>query len=145
MISRATPMTGDLITEYSVTVADVDYLLKVKRYAEDSGYNAGQTWVQLEYETFQPGRLPVYISQMVDPSPRDLDCIREAFNGVRGKMRHHLRNWQDFKTWAPNESRGKRAYYSKLGNQSLKRALEVACEWSLVKAVWKEMTKLRYS
>lgn len=145
MMQVASPFTGDLITEYSVTLEDVDYLLKVKRYAEDSGYNGGQTWVQMEYACCQPGRMPVYISQMVDPSPRDLDCIREAFNGVRGKMRHALRNWQDFRTWAPNESRGKRAYYSKLANQSLKRALEHAREWQLAKAVWKELTKLHYS
>lgn len=145
MMQAASPFTGDLIADYSVTLDDVDYVLKVKRYAEDSGYNAGQTWVTLEYAHYKPGLLPVFISQMVDPSPRDLDCIREAFNGVRGRMRHALRNWQDFKTWAPNESRGKRAYYSKLGNQSLKRALEHAREWKLVKAVWKELTKLRYS
>ena len=72
----------------------------------------------------------------------DFEAVREFFQTVRGKMRTNLRFWSDFKSYAREETGGKRGYYTRLANRNLRTALKYAEQWKLCKAIWKQLTKL---
>ncbi len=140
--------TENIKTEYSVTLGDQDFYVTVKRYPQDGSYNAGQTWVDVEEHIYNPampnirGFNNLIFNQHVESGMTDLDAMREAFKGVRSRMKTIVQHWSDNRYWATLEKGGKRGYYTKHANYWHGSIAPAAANWKLCKLIWKQITKL---
>lgn len=140
--------TETIKTEYPASLGDRDFYVTVKRYPEDGGHNAGQTWVLIEEHVFDAATPEIrgfnkFIADVnVEGEQNDLFAIRDAFNSLRHRLKQNARNWADNRHWAAMEKGGKRAYYTKHANFWHGQILAAAENWKLCKAIWKQITKL---
>ena len=144
-MSRTFTATNGERVEYNVWLGcDRDFVLTVKRYPEDGGFNAGQTWVQLVELVAAPvsGHISsqFVFSHNVEAGD-DLQCLREAFKQVRSRMNGTVKYWAQYHYWATLENGGKRAYYTRHANKFKARIPTEAAKWMLCKQIWKELVK----
>lgn len=121
-----------------------DFVITLKRYPADIGFNAGETWVQLdELVAAESGHISerfIFSHQVEDN--HDLHCLRDAFNHVHRRLKEDVRAWARYRYWASLEKGGKRAYYTRHANSYRARLAKSAELWRLCKQLWKELVKL---
>ena len=128
-------------SEFCVDIGDKELGVNVKYYAD------GHVWVSVdEWHQVSPTYghwWCVLASENVTDVANDLDAIRECFHGHKYRLKRTVRDWQSFvNIGRAEQNRGKKAYYSKLANETKARIPELAARWKLCKQLWKEITKL---
>lgn len=140
MNSKCEVASAPLKREQFVTVAGVEYSVEISAPSPENEGHVQRVEVR-RYEADLKWWRYVASGQATDTSS-ELESIREVFRQSRYQMRKWIRYWQDNRMMAAEEKGGKKAYYTKHANQCYPQILKYAAEWKLMKAIWKEMTRL---
>jgi hypothetical protein len=125
--------------ETFVTIGGVDYSVKCK---PGEGGERGYYWVTVSAYEPELKWWRMVISESANDCADEMEAIKDAFKHQRDRMKSWVRSWVTYRQDAAQEKGGKRAYYTKWANKSLKIALEYAPKWKLAKQLWKEITRL---
>lgn len=133
-------------TTYSVCVGGMrDFNLTVKTYPDDGGFNAGESWVQLEeLVANESGHVfkRFLFSEAVDRGT-ELNMIREAFHSRRARLKQCAQSWRNYRQWRAEEVySGKKGQLTRDIKYWHGRLLEEAEVWRSCKSVWKSLTRL---
>ncbi len=128
-----------------VTVEGIEYHVELVSHGPDSSPSLDVT-----REPEPGGLIWPYVFSGASPKDEDFnlfDQLRYALRDPQRRMNQSLENWRDFRAFAAAEAPGnvkgsKRAYYTRLANESLRRAMSYAPHWKLSNQLWKEITRL---